>query len=33
MMTIKRIALASRPLAEPSHENFRLEDAELREAA
>ncbi|WP_312622453.1 NADP-dependent oxidoreductase [Agrobacterium pusense] len=33
MMTIKRIVLASRPLAEPSHENFRLEDAELREAA
>jgi len=33
MTTIKRIVLESRPLGEPSPENFRLEDAELREAA
>jgi NADPH-dependent curcumin reductase CurA len=32
MTKIKRILLASRPLGEPSPENFRLEDAELREA-
>jgi NADPH-dependent curcumin reductase CurA len=33
MTTIKRIVLASRPLSEPSPENFRLEDAALPEAA
>lgn len=32
MTTIKRIVLASRPLAEPTPENFRIEDVELQEA-